>query len=249
VTADQRTADQLTADQRTADVSQLQPELLERPASGQTAAVVLVLYGGRATSSEPSRPWHLSAARMVPFARMLYGWGRDRGVAVCTVRYRVRGWNGSQLSPVHDARWALEEIRRRHGDVPVVLVGHSMGGRTAMRVADAPTVVAAIGLAPWLPRGEPVDAVRGRRVLVVHGTADRWTSPAESLLWCERARPLTSGMRRLEVSGAGHFMLRRVRLWNSVTCLFVQDALADRTARPSDTKTHQVVADELRLTL
>lgn len=249
MTANQPSADQPSADQPSPDVSQLQPQLLERPASGQTAAVVLVLYGGKATSLEPSKPWHLSAARMVPLARMLHGWGRDRGVAVCTLRYRVRGWNGSQLSPVHDARWALDEIRRRHGDVPVVLVGHSMGGRVAMRVADAPMVIGAIGLAPWLPRGEPVDAVRGRRLLVVHGTADRWTSPAESLLWCERARPLTTGTRRLEVSGVGHFMLRRVRLWNAATCLFVQDALADRTARPASTKTHQAAADPLRLNL
>lgn len=242
----------MTADERLDDVSDTTrpvPRLLERPARGETAAVVLVLYGGKSDSEQPSRPWHLSAVRMVPIARMLHRWGRGRGAAVCTVRYRLRGWNKDQMSPVQDARWALEEIRRRHGDVPVVLVGHSMGGRAAMRVADARNVVAVLGLAPWLPKGEPTDAVRDRRVLVVHGTADRWTSPNESLMWCERARPLTAGMRRLEVAGVGHFMLRRVRLWNALTCLFVQDALADRTGTAFRAKTDRVVADDLRLSL
>ena len=37
--------------------------------------------------------------------------------------------------------------------MPVVLLGHSMGGRTAVAVADDPSVVGVVALAPWLPAG------------------------------------------------------------------------------------------------
>src|SRR3954453_4781451 len=148
------------------------PAVIAYPAAGATAAVVLVLPGGRADSFEPTSTRHLSAVRMRPFARSLSRRGRRRGLVVWLVRYRYRGWNGEEMSPVPDARWALQEVRRRHGDVPVVLVGHSMGGRTAMRVADDPSVRAVVALAPWLPDGEPVEHLAGRSVLIVHGTLD-----------------------------------------------------------------------------
>src|SRR5689334_24365947 len=48
----------------------------------------------------------------------------------------------------------LFRSRRRYGDVPVVLLGHSMGGRVAVNVADEPTVHDLVLLAPWLPAVE-----------------------------------------------------------------------------------------------
>ena len=45
------------------------------------------------------------------------------------VRYRYRGWNGVDADPVADVRQALDELADLVGEVPVVLVGHSMGGR------------------------------------------------------------------------------------------------------------------------
>src|SRR5882757_4245058 len=101
------------------------PSLHVHAAAGVTEAVVLVLYGGRADSRAPSRPWHLSAARMAPFARALHRWGARRGVTVVTLRYRMRGWNGDEASPVPDARWALARIRELYPAAPVALVGHS----------------------------------------------------------------------------------------------------------------------------
>ncbi len=40
------------------------PTVQIKGARGETTAVVLVLYGGKAESREPSQPWHLSAVRM-----------------------------------------------------------------------------------------------------------------------------------------------------------------------------------------
>ena len=39
------------------------------------------------------------------------------------------GWNGPEASPVRDVNELLNELAGRFGRIPVVLVGHSMGGR------------------------------------------------------------------------------------------------------------------------
>ncbi|HUR75708.1 MAG TPA: alpha/beta fold hydrolase [Sporichthya sp.] len=196
------------------------PGLRIQRARGRTIAVVLVLPGGKAESQEPSRPWHLSGLRMRSFANKIHRrTGRD-GVATWTLRYRVRGWNGD-AAPVADARWALAEIRARHSDVPVVLVGHSMGGRTALRVAGDPAVVGIVALAPWLLPGEPRVRLGARRLLVLHGTADRWTDPAASKAYVQRARAEGSPASWVPMTGHGHFMLRSRAKWKRLTCDFV----------------------------
>ncbi len=187
-----------------------------RPAAGKTRAVVLVLHGGRATSVAPSRPWHLSSLRMVPFARDLHRHLADQQAAVWSVRYRVRGWNGADASPVADARAALDLVRDRHGDVPVVLLGHSMGGRAALRLADDPSVHGVVALAPWLPPGEPV-SVDGRVIHVAHGSEDRWTDPRASRAWAQRARTEAADVMFTSVDGSGHFMLSNLPTWHRLT--------------------------------
>src|SRR5260370_8064939 len=122
---------------------------------GEVRAVALVLHGGRVTSRVPASPWQPAALRMIPFAWALQRAGRDQGLAVCSLGYRLRGWNGAEASPVPDARWALDRVRERYGEVPVVLVGHSMGARTALRVAAHPPVRALLALAPCLPLAQP----------------------------------------------------------------------------------------------
>lgn len=203
------------------------PSIHVRPAPGRTSSVVLVLPGGRATSSAPARRRQLSAVRMIPFAAALH----RHDTAVWTVGYRYRGWNGHRADPVADARWALAEVHGRHGEVPVALVGHSMGGRAALRVADDPAVVAVVALAPWLPLDEPVRWVRDRRVLLVHGTADRRTDPAGSRRFAALATPFASEVRLVEVPGAGHPMLRRAALWHRLTRDFVEASLTATRGR------------------
>ena len=110
---------------------------VSRPYSSRPVeAVVLVLHGGKEHSFEPTGVLQLSVLRMIPFVWAVHRAGRGR-VAVARLRYAVRGWNPEQEppSPVADARWALAELRQRFGEVPIGVIGHSMGGRTALRVA------------------------------------------------------------------------------------------------------------------
>jgi len=193
----------------------LHPGVEVHEAHGPTTGVVVVLHGGKADSYERSEPQHLSSRRVNPLVRALHRQGRKHGVAVWKVRYRVRGWNGRDRSPAQDAAWALEEVRRRHGDVPVVLVGHSMGGRAAVHVLGDASVIGAVLLCPWLPH-EPVDGARDRRLLVAHGFVDRWTSPRETREWATAARPLARSLTYVRVRRTGHFMLRRAGLWSDL---------------------------------
>ncbi|MGW6742518.1 hypothetical protein ACWGDX_17655, partial [Streptomyces sp. NPDC055025] len=113
------------------------------------------------------------------------------------LRYRHRGWN--RADPVDDALAALGELRRVHGAVPVVLVGHSTGGRAALRASAHPQVQGVLALAPWLPADEPNDHPRGRRIVLTHGDRDRVTS-APCVRRVRRARP---GRRCVCRRGAG----------------------------------------------
>src|SRR5215217_2727733 len=87
-----------------------QPVLSVLPSSGPTLGVALVLHGGKSRSREPVEARHLSPARMVPFARHIHRAGRRHGLAVWSLRNSVRGWNGEDMTPLQDARWALEQI-------------------------------------------------------------------------------------------------------------------------------------------
>src|SRR5579859_5755278 len=102
--------------------------LLRITARGEaTHAVVLLLHGGRVDSRSSVRRGNLTVARMRMFAPSILAAAGDAGIAVAVLRNRYRGWNGRDADPVADARWALSEIERRYGAVPVVVVGHSMG--------------------------------------------------------------------------------------------------------------------------
>ncbi|MEU4522652.1 alpha/beta fold hydrolase [Amycolatopsis sp. NPDC024027] len=207
-------------------MGEVDPAVAGWPARGRTRAVVLVLHGGAERGTGTVPPWKLAYVRMVPIARALHRAGRKDGVEVRLLRNRRYGWNAPAEDPVGDARWALDRIREDHPGLPVVLVGHSMGARVALRVADDPAVRGVCALAPWTPRGEPVDAVAGKSVLVVHGTRDRMTSPAESHAYAERAADVAARVARFEIANEGHAMLRRARVWTRLTVAFTLDLLA-----------------------
>ncbi len=203
------------------EVAQPRLDVIDPPSPlDRVEAVALVLHGGRERSQEPVRPGQLAVRRMRPFVRDLASAGGDHGLAVWLLQNRVRGWNGDERSPVADARWALAQIEGRHGDVPVVLVGHSMGGRSAVHVAGHPSVVGVAALAPWLPRGDPYEQVAGRAVLVVHGQLDTTTSPRASLEWAREAATVTERIWRVQVRRERHAMLWRAGLWHGLVTEF-----------------------------
>ncbi|MDX6358520.1 MAG: hypothetical protein QOH37_1574 [Nocardioidaceae bacterium] len=200
---------------------ELQPRLVAVRTPRRPRGVVLVLHGG-ATRREAVAvsPTQLSVLRMVPIARRI---ARARDLAVFRVLNSQRGW-GSGDTPLADVRWALGQIRERYGEVPVVLVGHSLGGRAALLAATEPGVVGAVALNAYLlPGDESVDPA-GRRVLFVHGTDDRIASYARVQAVAARlARRTDVELRTVE--GGKHAMLRHGRTFDRAAADFAVEVL------------------------
>ena len=185
------------------------------------AGIVVVAHGGREVSTRPVTAVDPPVLRMIPVAWAIGRAVRGDGIAVWRHRFEVRGWNGDQASPAGDLSRLLDRVRARYDGVPVVLAGHSMGARAAFRAAGHPAVCAVAGLAPWLPAGEPVGQLAGRRVLLAHGSADTVTRPGDTWAYAERARAVTS-VTALEVRGGDHPMLRRANLWHAIAAEFAR---------------------------
>jgi pimeloyl-ACP methyl ester carboxylesterase len=209
---------------------------------------VVVAHGGKSLSTEPTSARELAVLRMVPLANAIRRALRGYGVVVCLPRFELRGWNGDLASPVADLSRVLDEIGPRYGAIPVVLIGHSMGARAAFRVAGHPAVTAVAGLAPWLPPGEPVDQLAGRRVLLAHGTADRVTPPAQTWAYAERARSVTD-VAVIEVRSGEHTMLWRAPLWHRLAAEFSRLSLGLPAGEGEVTKAfRQATAGQQRTT-
>jgi dienelactone hydrolase len=190
------------------------PTLEQRPANGKTRGIALFCHGGTASSVDPPRERALSLVRMRAFEQFVHSTAADRGIATALVRYRVAGWNGQAADAYADVCWAIDLLREQHGtDVPIVLVGHSMGGRAVLRAGGEPSVTAVCALAPWTPPGEPVMHLRDRTVVILHGRGDRWVPARLSADFALRARRAGAHVARFTIDG-GHSMLRRAQKWH-----------------------------------
>ncbi|GAA1480799.1 hypothetical protein GCM10009624_12390 [Gordonia sinesedis] len=195
--------------------------------------LVLVLPGGADQSYRPFRRLQGSALRMYPFTwsiRARFG----RAVAVRQVRYRVYGWNGGQASPMLYARAALDAESRTHPGVPVVVIGHSMGGRAAALLADDPRVIGVLALAPWWQFADWRAIRDGVRVVAIHGDADQVTFARRTAKGIHELRKRGVDATYVNVPGGGHPMLDHILLWQSAALDFVAVSLAEARGRRSD---------------
>ncbi len=173
------------------------------------SGAVLLLPGGEEVSGRRPSPL-LATASVRALGRRLARAGREDGLATHVVHYRLRGWNGSEANLAQDAAWAVDEVVRRYGDVPVCLVGLGMGGRAGLRAGGHEAVNSVVALAPWLPAEdvaappEPVKQLAGRQVLIVHGTHDGRTDPELSFRLAARAKKANRDVCRFEVHADGH---------------------------------------------
>lgn len=193
-----------------------------RPVSPE--GVVLVLHGGQDDSVRPTTPCQLAVLRMVPVANAVCA-ASGGAFVVARLRFTTRGWNGDGAGPLADARWAIEKLSGYFPGIPLGVVGHSMGGRVALRIADHPQVRAVVGLAPWIPKNEPLIQCPGTQVVLMHGDRDRTTSALASAqrVTALRAQGVPAGFAL--VRGGGHAMLRRARVWHQLSAAFICGSL------------------------
>ncbi|WP_460933026.1 alpha/beta fold hydrolase [Phycicoccus ginsengisoli] len=198
--------------------------LVQTRAPARPEAVTLVLHGGASRRQAMRvRPTQLSVLRMVPIAARLAHAGQDR-LAVFRLLNSARGWD-AHTTPLDDVRWALGQVRERYGaDLPVGLVGHSLGGRAALLAAGAAQVRSVVALATWLHPDEPLPVAAGRDVLFVHGDHDRVARPAYARA---AARRLSASARVgfVTVRDGKHAMLRRHRVFDGLAADWVRATL------------------------
>lgn len=182
------------------------------------------MHGGASRPQSPMvSPTQLSVLRMIPIARRIARVGRRR-LAVVRLLNSTRGWDAHR-TPVDDAHWALDQLAERYGhDLPVGLVGHSLGGRAALLAADHRAVCSVVALNPWVYPTDGRRDLSGRQVLIVHGDADRIADPA-------RAAGVAADLQRstsaafVSVSGAKHAMLSRHDVFSGLAAEFTRAVL------------------------
>ncbi|MGW6012910.1 alpha/beta hydrolase [Streptomyces sp. NPDC055210] len=185
-------------------------------------AALLTLHDGSAVGHHPVRPWQMGALRMRPVMRVAASAVPLQNTLLGQVRYRQQGWNDGAAEV--DALRALSELNRLTGDVPVMLLGHAMGGRAALRAAAHPQVVGVAALAPWLPKGEPVPQLTGRSILIMHGDSAP-TTDTDPMDYVEQARTAGARAAVLVVRNGGRRMLRRAGVWQDMAALAVGHVL------------------------
>lgn len=202
--------------------------------------IVLMLHGGAKTGLKPVGRRSASFRRTSTMRDVLEPRVLGQGLSLWLLRFRVRGWNAGvseEPSPVEDARWAVDQAARAHPDLPVILLGHSMGARTAVHVADHPQVAGVVGLAPWLEPEDPVDTLSKKHLILGHGSRDKITSAKATRAYVERAADVAASVDFEDMGRLGHYMLHRPQHWNAFALRSVvtvlERTLADRD-QPGD---------------
>ncbi len=180
--------------------------LIDVTVPARPQGIVLVLHGGASRQGASTvSPAQLSVLRMIPVASSIRRAGAGR-LAVLRLLNSRRGWDTAH-TPVQDVAWALSELAERlPAQLPVCLVGHSLGGRAALLCAGRRHVRGVVALAPWLQPSDAVDLPADRRMVIIHGDRDRIADPDRSAAFARRLAG-HAGVAYVSVAGGTHAML------------------------------------------
>ncbi len=167
--------------------------------------LVLIAHGGQERSLADPHGGRPALLRMWPFARTAHRAAPDATIGL--LRYRYRGWNDTHAHAAEDLRTTLDSLAA--SVERVILIGHSMGGRAVVRVGGHRRVAGILALAPWLPPGEPLADLAGRRVVFAHGDGDRMTDPRLSASFAARLRAAGVPMASIRIADETHGLLQR----------------------------------------
>lgn len=195
-----------------------------QPLPRNVEAVVVLLHGasvGRSGSTSWLAPAPL---RMSAFVEPIRRRSRRR-IGVLRLRHPDRDWREVYRGAHADTARLLQRLERERPELPIALVGHSNGGRVALRLASDHRVSAVVALAPWIT---PYDRIAPRRevpILMMHGERDTITSPEltrkTALSLQERGFPVEHET----VRGDNHALLTRAAYWHRRTADFLVEHL------------------------
>lgn len=188
-------------------------------------SVVLVLHGGSTDSFGAVRWSGLPVLRLLPVARAVAK--GVPGAAVYRLKLAIKGWNGTGTDVLRDAGWALDQLAARHPGLPIVLVGHSMGARIAVRCAEAGRAVGVVALTPWLPAEDPVDHLADVPLVVIQASNDRICPEPATRPWLARAAAAGADIRKTVLSHTGHAMLYRFPTFHRLAAAGVARILSE----------------------
>lgn len=154
------------------------------PASGQARGVAVICHG-----------YFGNRARMLPHLQILH----DAGFAALLFDFRAHGWSGGHLVTLGcaeqlDARAALDWVEAQEAllDLPIVLLGESMGASVALLAASEDRRVRAVIADSAFAR---LDYAVAGRMRSVFGHLGTWLAPS-----AQRAGERFLGMRCVDIS-------------------------------------------------
>lgn len=187
-------------------------------------AVVVLMHGS--TLGFTALPAWMAPA---PFRMQLFASGIDRRsdsrISVLRLRYPDRDLRTQYRGALRDTAAALAHIRQTAPHARIGLVGHSNGGRVALRLSADSRIRAVAALAPWLLPSDRIVPRHGTPLLLMHGSLDFVTSPRLTADLAARLRKAGADVDHETVAGENHFLLAQSAHWHARVADFMTEHL------------------------
>lgn len=200
--------------------------LLKGEVHPDTEAVAVLLHGASVGSSG-STSWYTPAPmRMQLFAPAIRTRSRGR-IAVLRLRHPDRDFRSVFKGALGDTAALLSHVQRIAPRARVGLVGHSNGGRVALKLSSDSRVSAVAALAPWIASWDRFTPRPGAPVLLMHGALDTITEPAKTEELATRLRARGCTVDSEIVAAENHYLVARASYWHRRVGSFLAEHLLD----------------------